>query len=280
MMPVLVTGSTGRIGSRLVPRLLRANVKLRLLVRNPQRVEAFAERGADVVAGDLRDPEVVKRALDEVYAVVHLAAAFRGGVPDAEMEAVNLAATRQLAELARTRRFVHASTGLVYGPGRGRPAREEDELRPPAGEAYPRTKAEAEEVLREMANEGLDLRVLRLGFVYGDGDPHLEESLRWAATWPAHKRLHLVHHADVGQAVLRLLLAEGLERRTFNIADDAPMTAHELCALNHESLPPEAASRPLDDPWEGIMDTSLARELLGFRPIYPTVYEAQDAGSL
>ncbi|HYV49438.1 MAG TPA: NAD(P)-dependent oxidoreductase [Myxococcaceae bacterium] len=279
MMPVLVTGSTGRIGSRLVPRLLRANVKLRLLVRNPQRVEAFAERGADVITGDLRDAEVVKRALDEVYAVVHLGAAFRG-VPDAEMEAVNLAATRQLAELARTRRFVHASTGLVYGPGRGRPAREEDELQPPEGSPYPRTKAAAEEALRGMAKEGLDLRVLRLGFVYGDADPHLEESLRWATQWPAHKRLHMLHHADVGQAVLRLLLAEGLERRIFNIADDAPVTAHELCALNHESLPPEAATRPLDDPWEGIMDTSLARELLGFRPIYPTVYEAQDAGTL
>jgi len=279
MMPVLVTGSTGRIGTRLIPRLQRANVKLRLLVRNPQRVEAFAERGADVVAGDLGDTEVVKRALDDVYAVVHLAAAFRG-VPEAEMEAVNLKATQQLAELSRSRRFVYASTGLVYGPGRGRPAREDDELRPPPGAAYPRTKAQAEDALLEMARDGLDLRVLRLGFVYGDGDPHLEESLRWARQWPAHKRLHMVHHADVGQAVLRMLLVEGLERRVFNIADDAPVTAHELCALNHEVLGPEAASRPLEDPWEGIMDTSLAREVLGFRPIYPTVYEAQDAGSL
>jgi nucleoside-diphosphate-sugar epimerase len=279
MMPVLVTGATGRIGSRLVPRLLRANVKLRLLVRNPQRVEAFVERGADVVTGDLRDPEVVKRALDEVYAVVHLAAAFRG-VPEAEMEAVNLAATRQLAELSRQRRFVYASTGLVYGPGQGRPAREEDDPRPPALAPYPRSKAMAEEVLRALALGGLDLRILRLAFVYGDGDPHLEESLRWAVQWPAHKRLHMVHHADVGQAVLRLLLAEGLERRIYNIADDAPVTAHELCTINQQPVPPEAATRPLDDPWEGILDTSLARELLGFRPIYPTVYEAQDAGSL
>lgn len=279
-MLVLLTGATGRIGLRLVPRLLRANVQLRLLVRNRQRVEAFANRGAQVVVGDLRDPEVVQKALEEVWGVIHLAAAFRG-VPEAKMAEVNVEATRTLAWMANARRFVFASTQLVYGPGRGRPAREDDEIQPPAGAAYPRTKGQAEEVLRELQRHGLDLRVVRLGFVYGDGDPNLEESLQWAGAWPAHRRLHMVHHADVGQALMRVLLAEGLgDRRTFNVADDAPITAHELHVLNHRPVPPEAAARTLDDPWEGIMDTALAREKLGFRPIYPTIYEAQDAGSL
>lgn len=278
-MLVLVTGATGRIGLRLVPRLLRANVPLRLLVRNRQRVEPFANRGAQVVVGDLRDPEVVQKALEEVWGVIHLAAAFRG-VSEAEMKEVNVDATRTLGWMANARRFVYASSGLVYGPGRGRPALEDDALQAPEGPAYPRTKVQAEEALGELQRGGLDLRVLRLGFVYGDGDPHLEESLRWTGGWPAHKRLHLVHHADVGQALMRVLLSEGLDRRTFNVADDAPVTAHELHVLNHRPIPAEAATRTLDDPWEGILDTSLAREKLGFRPIYPTIYEAKDAGSL
>jgi nucleoside-diphosphate-sugar epimerase len=223
---------------------------------------------------------VVQKALEEVWGVVHLAAAFRG-VPEAKMGEVNVEATRTLGWMSNARRFVFASTQQVYGPGRGRPAREDDPLQPPADGAYPKTKAQAEEVLGEFQRGGLDLRMVRLGFVYGDGDPHLEESLRWAGGWPSHKRLHLVHHADVGQAIMRLLLAEGLDKqRTFNIADDAPLTAHELHVINGRPVPPEAATRALADPWEGILDTSLAREKLGFRPLYPTIYAAQDAGSL
>jgi len=66
----------------------------------------------------------------------------------------------------------------------------------------------------------------------------------------------------------------------FNVADDAPVTAYELLELNGEPLAEDAVARPLDDPWEGIVDTAKSREALGFRPIYPTVYTARDAGAL
>lgn len=278
-MRVLVTGSTGRIGSRLVPRLLHANLQLRLLVRNPARADAFARRGAEVVTGDLRDPAAVRRALEDVYAVVHLAAADRK-VPEAEIADVNQSATAMLASLSRSRRFIFASTHQVYGAGRGRPAREDDELHPPATAAYARSKALAEESLRALHRDGLDLRILRLGPVYGEGDPTLRETLEWARAWSPHKRLHLVHHADVGQATLRALAAEGIDGGVYNIADDAPITTYELHALQRTPVPEELARRPLDDPWEGLMDTSCARTQLGFRPIFPSVYAAQDAGAL
>ena len=67
---------------------------------------------------------------------------------------------------------------------------------------------------------------------------------------------------------------------TINIADDAPVTALELHRLNGEPVAEDAANRPLDDPWEGIVDTTVARVTLGFRPIFPTVYAAKDAGAL
>jgi hypothetical protein len=47
--------------------------------------------------------------------------------------------------------------------------------------------------------------------------------------------------------------------------------------LNGEPLPRDAATRPLDDPWEGIVDTAAAGTKLGFRPIFPTVYGAKAA---
>jgi nucleoside-diphosphate-sugar epimerase len=284
MSPILVTGATGRIGSRLVPRLLQHDESVRVLVRDPARAEPLRERGAELVEGDVRDASTLSRALDGAEAVIHLAAAFRG-VPDEEAVAINQSATIATAKAAveaDLSRFVLASTNLVYGPGRGRPAREDDELAPDgAYGVYPETKVAAERALQELhGDSGLDLRVLRLAFVYGAGDPHLGESLRWARDWPAHKRLHLVHHADVAQAFIRALRTDGLDGETFNVADDAPVSTVEVLALNDAPVASDAAQRPLDDPWEGIVDTAKARAELGLRPLYPSVYTARDAGAL
>jgi nucleoside-diphosphate-sugar epimerase len=280
-MTTLVSGATGRLGSRFVPRLLAEGERVRVVVRNAAAADELQARGAEIVLGDLRDASVAREAVEGAAAVVHLAAAFRG-VPDEEARAVNHAATVDLARAAvaaGVSRFVFASTNLVYGPGRGRPARESDEPGPSG--AYPESKVAAEEALRALhGDEALGLRVVRLAFVYGEGDPHLGESLMWAGRWPAHQRLHLVHHADVGQALIRALRSPGIDGMTFNAADDAPVTAAELHDLNGQALPEDAATRPLDDPWMGIVDTTAARMMLGFRPIFPTVYTAKAAGAL
>src|SRR5918995_1775981 len=121
-MTVLVTGATGRIGSRLVPRLLDHGETVRVLARDRLRAEPLADRGAEVVEGDLRHDGPLERALDGVDRVVHLAAAFRR-VPDEEAVAVNREATRDLGRAcvsAGVERIVFASTNLVYGPGRRR----------------------------------------------------------------------------------------------------------------------------------------------------------------
>jgi nucleoside-diphosphate-sugar epimerase len=285
---ILVTGATGRVGSRFVPRLLEqlgGGEHVRLLVRDAERAKELETRGAELLVGDLRDEASVHSAVEGADAIVHLGASFRG-VPDDEAMAVNRQACVALARTALgagARRFVFASTNLVYPGGAGRPAREDDELGavPDRGSAYPASKIAAEAALHELhAGEGLGLRIVRLAFVYGDGDPHLGESLMWVRDWPIHKRLHLVHHADVDQALVRVLRAEGLDGGTWNIADDAPVTAYELLRLNGEPVPDEAADRPLDDPWEGIVDTTRMRGELGLRPIYPSVYAAKDAGVL
>ena len=87
-------------------------------------------------------------------------------------------------------------------------------------------------------------------------------------------------HADVGQALIRALRCSGIDGMTFNVADDSPVTAVELHDLNGQPVPEDAATRPLDDPWTGIIDTAAARTTLGFRPIFPTVYTAKAAGAL
>lgn len=295
-MRILVTGATGQVGRRFVPRLLRRTAgadggagagagSVRLLVRDAGRAEPFARAGAEVVAGELRAAGDVRAAVAGVDAVVNIAASFRG-VPDEESWAVNRDAAIALGEAAAAAgviRFVQVSTNLVYGAGRGRPAVEDDDTLPgsPMWGAYPAAKKEAELRLLALHREsGMDVRVARLAFVYGEGDPHLADSLRWAAHWPAHKRLQTVHHADVAQGLLRVLYAPGVAGRVYNIADDAPVSTVELHWLNGVPVPQDSAGRPLDDPWDGVVSTARIRDELGYRPLYPSVWTARDAGVL
>ncbi|MFJ5292990.1 NAD-dependent epimerase/dehydratase family protein [Streptomyces sp. NPDC088348] len=287
MNTVLVTGATGQVGKRFVPRLLQwtANGEtVRVLVRDAARGEQFAALGADVVVGDLREEADRARALDGASAVVNVAAAFRD-VPDAEAWAVNRDAAVALARQALAAgvgRFVQTSTNLVYGAGHGRPAQEVDEPRP--GEdrgVYPASKAQADaalEVLR--TTQGLPLVTVRLAFVYGEGDPHLAQALRFAADWAAHQRMPMVHHADVAQALWRALRVPGVEGRIFHAADDAPVTAFDLYRLAGVPLPDGAADRQDPDPWRGVSDNLPLRDDLGWRPVYPSVWTARDAGAL
>ncbi|MFJ9242605.1 NAD-dependent epimerase/dehydratase family protein [Streptomyces sp. NPDC101776] len=284
-MLTLVTGSTGQVGRRFVPRLLaqaRAGERVRVIVRDAARAERFAELGAEVVVGDLRDTDVLGKAVSGVDAVVNVAASFRG-VPDEEAWAVNHEAAVALgkASLASgVRRFVQVSTGMVYGVGRGRPLTEEDESRP-GGQmwgAYNESKVAAEREL--LALDTMDVRVARLPFVYGEGDPHLANSLQWAANWASNQRLHMGHHADVAQGLLRVLHAPGVAGRVYNIADDAPVTAVELHLLNGVGIPADLDRNTDPDPWFGIMSTERIRRELGYRPLYPTAWTAREAGAL
>jgi nucleoside-diphosphate-sugar epimerase len=210
-----------------------------------------------------------------------VAAALRG-VPDEQAWAVNRDAAVALgreAAGAGVARFVHTSTNLVYGRGLGRPAVERDRLAPhEAWGVYAASKAQAEAGLRGIG-DGLPLVVARLAFVYGEGDPHLAQSLHWAGKWPAHRRLAVVHHADVAQALWRAVVTPGIEGRTYNVSDDAPLTAWDLHALNG-LVHPGGSQQVEFDPWEGQVSAAAARRDLGWRPLYPSAWAAAEAGAL
>ncbi len=74
-MLVLVTGATGYIGGRLIPRLIAAGVSVRVFVRDRRRVEgrSWAER-VEIVEGDMLDETSVRSAVagvDVAYYLVH-----------------------------------------------------------------------------------------------------------------------------------------------------------------------------------------------------------------
>ncbi|MGI0068270.1 MAG: NAD-dependent epimerase/dehydratase family protein [Thermoplasmata archaeon] len=281
-MTVLVTGATGKVGSRFVPRLARRGLSVRVMVRRPDSATALRALGVEVVQGDLFNHDSLTQALEGVETVVHLAAFFRGATPQ-EIHSTNVSGTEALAAAAiraRVSRLIFASSNSIFGAGLNRPAREDD----PPGKSlnpYAASKVEAERILAQVCSPaGVGLRVLRFAFVYGEGDPHISESLPRFSSWNPARRLHMVHHADVGQSLLRAIEAPGLDGRTFNIADDAPVTVLELAeSMGRPDLVPGDRSQPFD-PWEMLVDTSRARRELGFRPIFPSYGSALEAGAV
>jgi uncharacterized protein YbjT (DUF2867 family) len=73
--PVLVTGATGYIGGRLVPRLLEAGHRVRCLAREPRKLDGrpwASDPRVEVVAGDTSDVASLRRALEGCGAAFYL----------------------------------------------------------------------------------------------------------------------------------------------------------------------------------------------------------------
>ena len=134
MERVLITGGAGFIGSHLGDELLRSGYRVRSLDSLVEQVHGDAQRPAylaeeiELVSGDLRDPDAVRRALDGVDSVVHLAA--RVGVGQSmyqlvEYAAANTSGTAVLLEALLehpVRKVLVASSMSIYGEGAYEPA--------------------------------------------------------------------------------------------------------------------------------------------------------------
>jgi nucleoside-diphosphate-sugar epimerase len=282
-MKILVTGATGKVGSRFVPRLLAKGHDVSILVRDAAKASALAELGARVVIGDLYSPDTLPPAVEGIDAVIHLAALFRTFTDNEGIIKTNHAGTVALANAAMAagvKRFIFASTGNVYGSGYKHPAKENDLVNINDPRAYSSSKIAAEQELMSLhKNKDFDVRVLRLGFVYGDRDPHIEEIIPLLKKMKRHSgsRMHMVHHLDVAQALTLLLHTDGLNGEIFNVVDDAPITLYELAdSVGRAADAFDPAEGPLNDPFEGIMDISKLRSKTGFRPLVPSYYVARD----
>lgn len=173
MKPVLVTGATGFVGWHVARRLLEKGETVRVLVRDPGRLRELEE--VQVVVGDLRDPESLRRAVAGCGAIYHVAADYRlwARRPE-EMYRSNAGGTRNLLEAAReegVERIVYTSTvGCIGVPDGGignerTPVRWEDMIG-----HYKRSKFLAEQAALEQAARGLPVVIVNPTAPVGDHD--------------------------------------------------------------------------------------------------------------
>ena len=232
-----MTGGTGFFGRHLVRRLAAQGQQVRVLSRTPGRV---ALPGAvEWAQGDLFDPLALARALQGVDSVVH-AAAVLGATAGADFLRVNAEGTACLARAARAAsvlRFVHVSSGGVYGDGSSDVAHRETD--PPApGNAYERSKLAAEGAVTEaLAGSKVRWTLLRPQGLYAADRPATVAQFREIArrrVWlhgPARVLVHPTHVDDLVSAVELVLRHEGLHGEVINIGGERALDYSELVAM-------------------------------------------------
>jgi dihydroflavonol-4-reductase len=172
---LLITGATGYIGGRLADFYVHQSLELRLLVRNPERLDSEVRNHCEMAVGDITRPETLAEAFQGVEEVIHVAGLLgQWGMPYQQIREVNVRGTEHVVQAAcrqGIKRFIHVSAGGVTGPVTTTPA---DESFPPRPRTdYEKSKWEGERRALEIAShEELDLLVVRPTFTYGPGDPH------------------------------------------------------------------------------------------------------------
>ncbi|MFM7423429.1 MAG: NAD-dependent epimerase/dehydratase family protein [Elainella sp.] len=172
---LLITGITGFIGSRAAELAQARGIKVRGLVRSPDRATALKDQGIEVVIGDITDPTAAAAACQGVDLVLHTAAMVQiDGDPEA-FRRVNQQGALTMAQAAKqqgVQAFVHLSSVMVYGFDYPAYATESAPLR---GENNPycQTKIDSEREVLKLSQPpgaglpGFGVIVIRPGDVYG-----------------------------------------------------------------------------------------------------------------
>jgi nucleoside-diphosphate-sugar epimerase len=172
---VLVTGGAGYVGSVLVPKLLAAGHRVRVLDLFMFGEDILSPDGdnpnLEQIKGDIRNRETLENALEGCDAVIHLACISND--PSFELDpelgkSINYDAFVLLTELARdmgVRRFIYASSSSVYGIKDVDNVTEELPLLPLTD--YSKYKAMCEDVLLEKDTPGFNWLILRPATVCG-----------------------------------------------------------------------------------------------------------------
>jgi len=195
-MKVALTGATGFVGLHVARVLLGHGETVTCLVRSPSRAREIAAAGAEVVEGDLAQPDALDRLVAGVDVVLHVAGLVAARTEE-EFLRVNRDGTAALARAARKGgipRFVLVSSLAATGPSvAGAPVDERTSPRPVT--AYGRSKLAGE---RALAQEGVPHVIIRPPAVYGPGDRAFLPLFRMAS-------LGLVPVLGNGQQVLSLV---------------------------------------------------------------------------
>jgi UDP-glucose 4-epimerase len=270
-MKILVTGSAGRIGRNIYIHLMRTHEVTGLDLTPCSTVD---------YVGDIRDPSLIKSALNGVDVVIHAAALHAPHVgirTDNEFIDINVKATEQLATTAfelGVSHFVFTSTTALYGY-----ASTPDDIAgwvteqvvPLAKTIYHQSKIQAENVLEKISAEYVrPVTVLQVSRCF-------PEPADMMAVYRLTRGIDARDVATAHTCAIRVR-PEGFTR--YIISADSPFTPDDSQSLYHcapatiKKRAPELAQEfdrrnwTLPQKLDRVYDSSLAQRELGWKPLY------------
>lgn len=243
MNNILVTGASGFIGQRLMRFLLKTNLSLVAITREPGRVsrrwpdDAVTEITADLATGD-----GLVGACKNIDTVFHLAGyAHASDQQSADAERLHREVTvdgmRNLLTAAITAgvsRMIFLSS--VKAMGEGNEVCRDENCTPSPTTHYGRAKLEAEKLLLEAGkHHGIHVCVLRLPLVYGPGNkgniPRMIRAIacgRFPPVPEVHNRRSMVHVDDVVQALVKVEENDAARGRVYIVTDGREYSTREI----------------------------------------------------
>jgi dihydroflavonol-4-reductase len=229
--PILVTGASGFVGGHLAEALDHQKKKIKLLVRSSSQLAFKPTSNMKLCEGDVTDKASLKKAMDGVETVYHLAGLLRGA-NYAHYEKVNIEGTRNVCEAfvrQKTRkRIVYVSSLSAAGPSeKEEPLSEEMAPRPVS--FYGQTKLGGEEVVRSYQKK-IKTVILRPGAVYGPREKDILEYFKMVKRGlvlipgDGSLKVSFVYVDDLVQAILLAGRSVKAPGNTFFVSDGKSYT--------------------------------------------------------
>ena len=210
-----VTGATGFVGTRLIPRLIESGWSVRILTRRMPTAVLHPQVPIEIVLGDLSDGDALRRLVTGADAVIHVAGIIKAR-HRAEFFAANVDGTAALVAAldaaARSTRLIHISSLAAREP----------RLSP-----YCASKRGGEQVVERIAGRQA-VTIFRPPAIYGPGDteilPMFKAAFAGFCPYPASKgaRVSLIHVDDFAAAIVRAAESTALPDLRYEIDDGHP----------------------------------------------------------
>lgn len=250
-MRIFLTGATGFVGSAIVATLLNDKHQVLGLARSDASAEVLRQAGCDVLHGDLRDLESLRRGAEQADAVIHTAFDhdFSRMADNCEMDRIAIE-TMGSALAGSSKRFI-VTAGLP--PLMGRVSTETDIL-PAGAHGMPRV---SEQVAMALADSGVSVSVIRMPQV------HDQNRQGFASYLMDHARKHGVS-AFVGDGQNRWPAVHRLDAaRLYSLVLESGVSGERYHAVSEEGVPvrhvAEAIGRRLNLPVKSLSEDESAR---------------------
>ena len=174
MKNILITGASGFIGSHLLEENIKKGNNVRALVLHDDIFQnTLSNKDVEIINGDIRDYETMKKAVNNIDIVYHCAALVSDWGSYKKFKEINVYGTENICKACLTQnieRFVYTSSNVVFGRIENKII---DESFPLSywNEVYPDTKIDAEKIVWNYYNEKqLPVSIVYPCLVYGEGD--------------------------------------------------------------------------------------------------------------